>query len=294
MDHRLEQLLADNGGVATRAQLLTVMSRRGLEFALKTGQLERIWQGLYSRPDPSPLTRLRALDHATGTRVAVCMGTAAALYGFDTEDTRDLHILNPPRHQLRSARGLVVHRREGAPLNLLDGRLVTTPAWTAVETACASRRPRALAILDAALRSGTCTRQSLVDAAMGQAGRRGIVAVRDLIPLADGRAESPMESESRLVMIDGGLTPPELQYDFVDLDGNVWRLDFAWPDQQVAVEYDGFEWHSSPAALARDRQKRAAVQELGWRYVAIIADDVRRQPDVMLRRIDTALRLQAA
>ena len=92
----------------------------------------------------------------------------------------------------------------------VDGRSATSPAWTAVEVARQLRRPRALATLDAALRSGTCHRAELWRAAVKQAGRRGIVAVRDLIPLADARAESPMESEARLAMIDGELPIPEL------------------------------------------------------------------------------------
>ena len=83
--------------------------------------------------------------------------------------------------------------------------------------------------------------------------------VRDLIPLAVGEAESPMESEARLVMIDGGLPMPELQYDVIDRDGRLWRLDFAWPHDKLAVEYDGFDWHSDPDSLRRDRQKRAAL-----------------------------------
>lgn len=71
-----------------------------------------------------------------------------------------------------------------------DVRYVTAPAWTAVEVARALRRPRALATLDAALRSGKCTRADVWRAALDQAGRRGIVAVRNLIALAD-RARSP-------------------------------------------------------------------------------------------------------
>ena len=73
-----------------------------------------------------------------------------------------------------------------------------------------------------------------------------------------------MESEARLMMIDGGLPTPELQYEVIDRSGRMWRLDFAWPDQKFAVEYDGFDWHSDPDALRRDRQKRAALRDLGW------------------------------
>jgi REase_MTES_1575 len=187
-----------------------------------------------------------------------------------------------------------VHRRDGAPLTRHRGRWLTTPGCTAIEVARSLRRPRALATLDAALRSQTCDRRELVAAAEAQAGRRGIVTIRELIPKARPEAESPMESEARLVMVDGRLPEPVLQYEIVDRDGRVWRVDFAWPDRRVAVEYDGFDWHSSPESLRKDRQKRAALEEIGWRIVSTVSDDVRRHPDVMVRRIEAHLIRAAA
>lgn len=199
----LDELLATQGGVVTTAQALTVLTRRGLETHLKCGALQKVWYGVYSRDNPNTTLRLRGLDLITGTTVAACMGTAAAVYGFDTERTADLHVLNPDGRQLRSAAGLVVHRREGAPLNLVAGRPATTPDWTAIEVARGLRRPRALATLDAALRSRTCSPAELSRILGLHSGRRGIVTTREMLSLASPLAESPMESEARLAMLDG-------------------------------------------------------------------------------------------
>jgi very-short-patch-repair endonuclease len=98
-----------------------------------------------------------------------------------------------------------------------------------------------------------------------------------------------MESEARLRMIDAGLPTPELQYEIIDRCRQTWRVDFAWPDARVAVEYDGFDFHSSPEDLLRDRRKRSALQEVGWVVVSILSDDVRRRWWEMARRIETAL-----
>jgi very-short-patch-repair endonuclease len=98
-----------------------------------------------------------------------------------------------------------------------------------------------------------------------------------------------MESEARLVMIDGGLPPSALQYEIVDRNRRVWRVDFAWPDRKVAAEYDGFDWHSDPDSFRKDRQKRAALQEIGWAVVSVVFDDVRHRPWDMLRRIEVEL-----
>ena len=172
---------------------------------------------------------------------------------------------------------------------LVTGRPATAPAWTAIEVARGLRRPRVLATLDAALRSGTCSRDELHRVIERQSGRRGVVTVRELLSLASPLAESPMESEARLVMLDGGLAPPVLQYEVVDRSGRTWRLDFAWPESRVAAEYDGVEWHSGPEAFLRDRRRTAALLDLSWVVVPIIAGDVRYRPDELVGRIERRL-----
>ena len=58
---------------------------------------------------------------------------------------------------------------------------------------------------------------------------------------------------------------------------------------KVAVEYDGFDWHSDPDDLRRDRQKKAALREMGWSVMSVVADDVRRRQEDMVRRIEWEL-----
>jgi hypothetical protein len=294
MNAELSRLLDAQGGVMTSAHALTFLTRRDLEAHLNCRALQKIWHGIYGRGEVTVALRLRGLDLAAGTTVAACMDTAAAAYGFDTERSTDLHVLNPGGRQLRSADGLIVHRRAGAPLTLVAGRPATTPAWTVVEVARGLRRPRALATLDAALRSGTCSRDDLYLAVRRQSGRRGIVTARELLALASPQAESPMESEARLVMIDGGLPPPVLQHEIVDAQGRTWRLDFAWPDLRVAAEYDGVDWHSGPQAFFRDRRRAAALQDLGWVVVPIVAEDVRYRPAELVRRLEARLKCARA
>ena len=98
-----------------------------------------------------------------------------------------------------------------------------------------------------------------------------------------------MESEARLAMIDGGLPTPEPQYEVVDGNGELRRLDFAWPDQRVAVEYDGMDWHSGPDAMRRDRRRQAALRDIDWVVIAIVFEDVRYRPWEFVRRIDAEL-----
>jgi hypothetical protein len=280
----IDEIFTSSGGLATREQLLLVMSKKTHATHLRRGAIIRVWQGVYSLGPRDEVGRLAGLDLMTGRGIVACMGTAAQLYGFDTEKDNRIHILDPGV-RMRPTSGLVVHQRVGAPLRRVKGRLATAPAWTAVEVARTLQRPRVLATLDAALHCGACTAAYLDAAIREQKGRRGIVKVRELMDRAGGRAESPMESEARLVFIDGGLPSPKLQYEIVDRCGDLWRVDFAWPEAMVVAEYDSMEWHASPAALKHDRIKTSRLQECGYSVVTIVVDDVRYKPFDLVARI---------
>lgn len=278
-------LLDDLGGFATTAQLLTVMTRQQLDVQVRNGGLVRVWKGVYAARVPDLVGRLDALDLFVGRPVVACMGTAAAMYGFDFENTTSVHVLDPGV-RLRSKVGLTVHQRMDAPLRRVAGRLATSPAWTAVEVARQLRRPRALAALDGALASSSCTRGELDRAVRAQAGRRGIVGVRNLLPFADGRAESAMESEARLVFIDYGLPLPELQFEIIGPRGEVWRVDFAWPAQRVVAEYESIDFHAGRVAMLRDKRRSAGIQQVNWTYIPIVVDDVRIQRWRLANRVE--------
>ena len=268
-------LLQNFGGFATTAQLLTIMTRQQLDVHVRNGGLVRVWYGVYAAREPDLLGRLAALDVFMGQQAVPCLGTAAVLWGFDTENTVAVHVLDPGV-RMRPTVGLMVHQRNGARLQQVAGRLATAPAWTAVEVARQLRRPRSLATLDAALRSMQCTRTEIASAAAEQRGRCGIVAVRDLLPFADGRSESAMESEARLVMIDYGLPLPELQYPIYGRSGELWRVDFAWPAARLAAEYESIDWHAGRNAMLADKHRWGDIQEAGWTIVPIVVTDVRR------------------
>lgn len=274
-----------DSGVATSQQLLALISRKQLRTLVLRGQLIRVQHGIYAPAAPDHLSRLAAMDLRTGERTVACMNTAAALYGFDTDPDGLLHILDPGV-RIRPTAELMVHQRLGAPLRVVGDRLATAPAWTAVEMARTLRRPRALAMLDAALGSGLCTVADLASAVAEQKGRRGIVKVRDLLQHADGRAESPMESEARLVFIDGGLPMPELQFEIIDRQGKLWRVDFAWPAFGVVAEYESMQWHATAEALKHDRMKVARLQEVGLATVPLVVDDVRKRPQELVARME--------
>lgn len=280
----IQDLITGSGGLATADQLRAVVSEKMLRTHVRRHDIVRVCHGVYAVSEPDATGKLVALDLMVGEHMVACMGTAAGLHGFDTEDDPRVHVLDPGV-RVRPTEGVMVHQRLGASLCRVDGRLTTTPAWTAVEVARSLWRPRALATLDAALRVGCCTVDQLRVVTEEHAGRRGIVQVRELLDYADGRAESPMESEARLVFIDHAVPQSELQYEIIDRCGDLWRVDFAWPEAMLVAEYESMEWHATPKALKHDRIKTARLQECGYLSVPIVVDDVRKWPVDLAARI---------
>jgi hypothetical protein len=120
MNSEALDLLDAAGGYATTKELLTVMTRQQLDVQVRKGGLVRVWHGVYAGTTPSMMGRLKALDIFIGTPAVACLGTAAALYGFDVENTTTIHVLDPGR-RMRSTVGLMVHQRTGAPIEKIPG-----------------------------------------------------------------------------------------------------------------------------------------------------------------------------
>jgi very-short-patch-repair endonuclease len=94
------------------------------------------------------------------------------------------------------------------------------------------------------------------------------------IALADGRAESPQETRARVKLVLAGFPPPVPQFE-VRVDGQfVARLDLAWPEARVAVEYDGV-WHAGPRQLTLDRLRTNRLLDAGWRVYSLTAGDLK-------------------
>jgi very-short-patch-repair endonuclease len=72
----------------------------------------------------------------------------------------------------------------------------------------------------------------------------------------------------------GGLTPQH------PVKGLRYRLDFAMPADKVAIELDGYAYHSSPQAFTKDRERHRNLEAARWRIIrfsgAEITTDVAR------------------
>ncbi|WP_344973897.1 hypothetical protein [Salinactinospora qingdaonensis] len=107
-----------------------------------------------------------------------------------------------------------------------------------------------------------------------------ICQARDVLAMADPRAESPGESWVRCLVVDAGLPRPQCQ---IPLSGGKLRLDMGYPQWRQAVEYDGWEHHRRTARQAElDEERRRRIAAEGWRVLVVTAETVLCSPEDFL------------
>ncbi|TAL20866.1 MAG: DUF559 domain-containing protein, partial [Frankiales bacterium] len=68
------------------------------------------------------------------------------------------------------------------------------------------------------------------------------------------------------------------------------RVDFAWPDERLVVEVDGFAFHADRASYRNDRRRTNELVLAGWRVLRFSWEDVVGSPDVVVDQVRRALR----
>ena len=203
-------------------------------------------------------------DHAIAARSAATVhGLPVFRLPIKPEVTDDLH------NGLGSHVGAHVY---GATIDLDDvtswfGVPVLRVARTLVDLARHDRRDAIMAA-DAALRERLTTRDE-IDRSLEQAGGwPGVRQAREVLALADPRAESPLESLARLVLHDDGFPPPDLQRWF----GRD-RVDMVFDEQRLIIEIDGLGKYAK-ATPAEEKRRERRLRRYGYRVERLTWDDL--------------------
>jgi very-short-patch-repair endonuclease len=195
------------------------------------------------------------------------------------------------RRNGKPVEGILIHRDElcDDELQLVGGMSVSTPPRTAFDLG--RRRGRTLAVVRVdALANATGLQAASVGTLIRRhRGVRGITQLRKVVALMDGGAESPQETRTRLVLIDGGLPRPTTQ-----IKVDKWRIDMGYEEFKVGVEYDGVQHWTDPRQHQYDIDRLAGLLARGWLIVRVSADMLRYRRDVILSRTCGALRQAGA
>lgn len=290
----LRQARRQDGMITTAQAQAFGLTRRQIAHLVQIGQWRQPRRGAYLVPGAHPLrSRVRAALLRRSDAVAGEI-TAARLLGFGGLPTaapsEPVHLLLPRRAARAQPDGVVLHWADIPLAQVTDvcGVPATSAPRTLADMVLRRSRDDAVALMDAVLHDGHLT--DLNSARSLVFGRLGAATRSSWWQHADGRAESPLETRLRLLLIDAGLGPEQLQWPVRNMAGRVVaRLDLAWPSRRLDVEADGTAVHAEPDALYRDRYRQNTLAMLGWTVLRFTWADITQRADYVAQTVAHAL-----
>lgn len=236
-------------------------SAQAIARAVRARSLVRVRPGVYAdgaawqaaRAESRVIARARALDLISHITPVFSHETAAALHGlplFRPSGDR-VHVI-AAEGRPGAASGVIRHRGVVADQDVvsIDGLVCTSLPRTVSDVARTAAFEQAVTIADAALRRLCVTRpgqylsdrarawrDEVLDIARGSA--HGLRRARRALAFADGRAQLPGESVSRVRLWELGFRSPDLQVRVPGPHGSDYYVDFGFHDLRAFGEFDG-------------------------------------------------------
>lgn len=270
------KLARQQHGVVTRAQLLERgFSSDAIKHRIATGRLHPLWRGVYAlgRPEVSEKGRWMAAVLCCGADALLSHGAAAVLWEL-VQGPSGIDVV-VPEGSYRRRPGIRVHRRSGlGPEHrcLISGIPVTDPVSTLVDLASKSPEWKVERAINSADRLGLVDVETLRATVDLLTPRPGLGYVRRLLggqPLTDSGLERRFLAIVRLA----GMKAPETQ---AWVDG--YRVDFYWPSLRLIVETDGWRYHRTPGAQAKDYRRDQTHTASGLTTLRFAEEQIRNEP----------------
>lgn len=302
-----------NGVVRLRRDLLAEgMTDTQIDCQVRTRRLHRVRYGAYVPHDvwesctAEDRHRLRARavlarahDATALTHVSSLVERGVPLWGVPLDTVHTTR--EQPERAGRRQDDWVPHRGRLGPgdVEVLNGVPVSTAARSAFELTTVVGVEAGLVAVNRLLHMGAMTVNDFRAKMQEHAQWPGRLTANVVLRLADGRLESVGEDRFRFFVHRQGLPVPEPQLEIRDEKGRlVARLDFAWPELKVFVEFDGRskyvrhrrEGESLEQFLMREKQREELVCLLtGWTCIRVTWADLAR-PERLAARIRNVLR----
>lgn len=273
------------------------LTDRQIEGRIALGLWRRLYDDVYIAAGAPETWKgaLVAACWAGGFRAAASHRSAAALWKL-AGGRRSIVEVTCPRWRRAQHEGLVVHETkalDGIDIVEIEGIPVTTPERTLLDLGAVCHESVVELALDAAEHRGLVTRASLHGTLgrLAKRGRNGSGTLRRLVAAHDLERSSP-ESEMETALIQclrrDGWPEPVPQYEIRQGGVLVARVDAAYPEWRIAVEYQSDEFHSGRRASQRDNDRRLRIIAAGWFPVEATLRDLRNGGGRLTSAIRTA------
>ena len=216
--------------------------------------------------------------------------TAAWLHGVDLPPCDPVEVTLPRLSPSSRAVGVSLTRSDVPPAEtcVVRGLPAISPTRTIADLGRRLPEVEAVVVIDMALHRRLVSLAQLERWADDHPRYRGIWRLRRALQLADGAAESPMETRLRLLLLANGLPRPILQIRLYDDTGFfLARPDLYFASGRLAIEYDGATHRDSFAA---DNRRQNRLLEAGYKLLRFTAQDIFRTPASVVGQVERALR----
>lgn len=271
------QVLAELGGISTRALLVKATTRPHVDAALRSGVIVADARGRYALPATD-----EAVRRAAALSGLLSLTSAALHHGWEVKSVPERPHVTVPRKRRVSAEcraGVDLHRHDVHPDDIVDD-IATGIELTLAQ--CLTQLPfdEALAVGDSALRHGVppATLRRVATSVRGP----GAPQARRVAGLATPDAANPFESVLRAIALEvpGLAVRPQLG---IRTSESYARPDLVDEDLRIVLEADSFEWHGDRAALRRDARRYNLLVCDGWWVLRFAWEDVMLDPDYVRR-----------
>ncbi|MEV4687606.1 hypothetical protein [Microbacterium sp. LWH3-1.2] len=294
-----------------RDRLLATTTSRRLTASVAGGELTRLRIGVYvdtaawnaATPEDRAIARAHALALTSPTAPVVSHETAAAAHGLPLyrADRRRVHVI-APHSRPGAAGGVIRHRGELRDDDVveIDGLRITSLARTISDVARTASFEQAVTVADAALRRQFVAGPHEYDFDGAERFRRevlviagrsahGLTRARRVLEFADGRAQLPGESISRIRLREIGFRVIGLQVAVPGRGIHPYFVDFGLDEANAFGEFDGaikyvdgklLDGRTSSQVFDEEKQRedwiRGTTQRSyarwGWPHLATVVD----------------------
>lgn len=249
---------------------------------MRSRSLQTPFWGTRTSRDIDDEERLRLLLSALPPHAFVCGATAGVVLELPLPRPLQEGALTEPlvgvplehnRIRRPGVRGRALAVEDGDVISV-RGIRCSSPERTWCELAGVLAFGQLVAVTDRLLywRDPLCTRDDL-ERAHHRVGRSRGAAQRPMaLEWSSSRAESPRESELRVILLQAGLPAPECNVEIFAGSRFVARVDMLYRDERLIIEYDG-DYHRDPDQWSRDQSRRAELESLGYRVTVVTARD---------------------
>jgi very-short-patch-repair endonuclease len=226
---------------------------------------------------------------------AVCGPAALAMWEL-AQPPCEPEVLVPSRRRPRHSEIAVVRTRRWRRLDVvkLGGVQITSPMRTLLD--CAPR----ICEEDLEVAVDTAHRKRLIEPGRFSSYLKAAATSRtpsaaDLLSLVQIRTtgsaiESPAETLLFRILRRSGLPLPEVQH-WVRTRHGRRRIDFAYPDHKLAIEFDSLGFHDGLRALDRDSTRDNELADIGWERRHITWNMLKNNPGEVAWTVGRALGL---